>query len=150
MSPRAGGDAAERRALSLFTKFMRASHAIQTRLRPAITRHGLTGTQFAVLEALYHVGPLNQRELAQKVLVTKGNMTTVVDKLEHDGLVARGAVRGDRRQSQVRLTADGRKRISRIFPHIARAIAEDFSMLTAAEQVEMARLCRTLGQAPES
>ena len=136
--------------MSLFTKFMRASHAVQTRLRPAITRHGLTGTQFGVLEALYHLGALNQRELAQKVLVTKGNMTTVVDKLEQDGLVTRGAVRGDRRQSLVRLTAEGRKRIGRIFPHIARAIAEDFSVLSAREQVELAQLCRTLGQARDS
>ncbi len=50
---------------------------------------GLTLTQFAVLEALYHLGPMSLSEIAGKVLTTGGNLTMVAGNLERDGLVKR-------------------------------------------------------------
>ena len=55
--------------------------------RAAAGEAGLTPTQFGVLEALLHKGPLSQRELGQKVLTSAGNMTDLIDKLETRGLV---------------------------------------------------------------
>ena len=58
-------------------------------VEPRLAASGLTLTQFGVLEAILHKGPLSQRELSQKVLTSAGNMTDLVDKLEARGLVQR-------------------------------------------------------------
>lgn len=47
-----------------------------------ITEYGLTVPQFGILEALFHLGPLSLGELADQLLVTGGNVTYVMDRLE--------------------------------------------------------------------
>jgi MarR family 2-MHQ and catechol resistance regulon transcriptional repressor len=138
-------DAGERDALSAFVKFMRAYESLRARLEPAITEHGVTTTQFGVLEALSHLGPMNQRRLGEKILTSTGNLTTVLDNLERDGLVERAPVEGDRRQNLVQLTERGKRRIEKIFPQQARAIVRELGVLTRQEQKTLGALCRKLG-----
>lgn len=108
---------------------------------------GLTESQFGVLEALYHLGPLCAAELAVKVLRTRGNLTLVISNLERDGLVGRTTRTEDRRYRTVELTAKGRKRMKAAFPRHARLVAEAMSALEPREQDELRRLCRKLGLA---
>ena len=68
-------------------------------------------TDFGVLEALLHKGPLTVKQLREKVLLTSGSMTTAVDRLEARGLVARHDDANDRRARIIRLTPEGRKLI---------------------------------------
>jgi MarR family 2-MHQ and catechol resistance regulon transcriptional repressor len=134
-----------RRALSTFVSFMRAYESVRRRLEPELLRHGVTPTQWGVLEALFHVGPLNHRELAEKVLTSKGNLTTVVDNLVRDGLVERRPVPGDRRQKRAYLTGRGRRVVRKVFPLQAEAIEREFGVLTRSEQELFRELCRRLG-----
>ena len=76
-------------ALGAYVKLLRAARAVVVRLEPGLAPAGLTSTQLGVLEAILHKGPLSQRELGRKVLTSAGNMTDVIDKLEHRGLVSR-------------------------------------------------------------
>ena len=77
-----------------------------------------------MLEAILHKGPLTQRELGRKVLTSAGNMTDVIDKLEHRGLVSRSRQPGDRRAVRVELTEEGRHNIEALFPtHVGRIAA---------------------------
>ena len=76
--------------------------------------HHLTLSQFSVLEALYHLGPLGQRLLAKKVLRSSGNLTLVIDNLERDGLVRRERGTRDRRMVTVHLTEHGQALIAKI------------------------------------
>lgn len=137
---------AERRALDAFIKLNRATNSVRSRLEPNVTRHGLTATQFGVMEALLHVGPLSQRDLGRKILASKGNVSVVVNNLERRGLVRRAHVETDRRLAIVQLTREGRRLISRIFPEQVAAIVDEFSTLTAYEQKTLARLCKKLGR----
>ena len=59
--------------------------------------YGLTTPQFCTLETLYHLGPLSLGELADKLLVTGGNVTYVMGRLEDHGLVYRYRCPDDRR-----------------------------------------------------
>lgn len=102
-------------------------------------------SQFGVLEALYHLGPLAQCELAKKLLKTGGNVTMVVDNLEKCELVKRERSQSDRRFVTVALTTKGRRLISRILPRQVAAIVEELSILSDTEQQELDRLCRKLG-----
>jgi MarR family 2-MHQ and catechol resistance regulon transcriptional repressor len=106
---------------------------------------GLSVSQFGVIEALYHLGPLSQSDIAKKVLKSSGNMTLVIDNLEKGGLVTRERQEEDRRYYTVRLTAKGRKLISDIFPRQAARIREEMSALSSAEQEVLGDLCRKLG-----
>ena len=145
MGTRHRGPKAEVRALDAFIKLMRAADSVSARLSGDTAGHGLTGSQLGVLEALYHLGPLCQRDLGAKLLSSSGNITLVVDNLEKRALVRRERQTEDRRFILVHLTDEGRGLIARVFPRHAARITEEMSVLTPAEQEELGRLCRKLG-----
>ena len=141
------GTAAEKRALDTYIKLRRAVNAVGLREGEVMRGAGLTESQFGALEALHHLGPLCQRELAAKVLKSAGNMTTVVDNLEKRGLVERWREGDDRRVVTVHLTKSGEKLIRKVFPIVVDTLVRAFSALSAKEQNELAALCRRLGTA---
>ena len=141
--PAASDDPAVVEALRAYVKLLRASRAVLARIEPRLSAAGLTPTQFGVLEAILHRGPLSQRELSRKVLTSAGNMTDLCDKL-----ITRGLVRRDRRDGRsvlVDLTPEGRTLIEGLFPCHAQDIQAAFGALSPAELAELDRLLRKLG-----
>ena len=133
------------RALRTYVKLMRAAESVTARIHRHLTSMGLTLSQFAVLEALYHLGPLSQRKIGQKILRSSGNITMVIDNLEKRGLVRRQRKEADRRTFIIHLTDQGNDLISRIFPPHADLITKELSVLTAVEQDTLGSLCKKLG-----
>src|SRR5690349_14934177 len=82
-------DAGEASALRLWVILSRAHEAIARHAEADVARHGLTIAEFAIIEALHHVGPMLLGELQRKILVSSGGVTYLVDRLEHRGLVRR-------------------------------------------------------------
>src|SRR5206468_10661243 len=116
----------------------------------SITDAGLTASQFAVLEVLYHVGPLCLTEIAHKILSTGGNLTLVVRNLEKRGLVQRKQSADDRRFFSLHLTTKGKNLIAEVFPKQAAQITRVIGTLSPEEQAELARLSKKLGTAAAS
>jgi MarR family 2-MHQ and catechol resistance regulon transcriptional repressor len=140
------GPEVEVRALNAFVKLMRSTNALQGALMPPLQKEfGLTESQLGVLETLYHLGPLSQSDICQKILRGGSNVTTVVDNLERAQLVRRERNEVDRRVQMVRLTDAGRELISRAFPVHAGRITRLMAVLDEDEQRELGRLCRKLG-----
>jgi MarR family 2-MHQ and catechol resistance regulon transcriptional repressor len=139
------GSRDEVRAINAYVKLMRASESMTARIHRHLIDAGLTVTQFGVLEALFNLGPLSQRQIAGKILKSSGNITLVIDKLEKQGLVKRERSTDDRRLYAVDLTPAGRRVINGIFPRHAAKIVEEMKALTNAEQDELSRLCRKMG-----
>jgi len=139
------GTKVEVRALSAYVKLVRASESITSRIQRHVTESGLSVSQFGVLEALLHLGPLSQSEIAKKVLKSTGNITMVIDNLEKRSLVKRERQQDDRRFYSVQLTAEGKKLIGSIFPRHAALIVAEMGILSSAEQEELGHLCRKLG-----
>jgi MarR family transcriptional regulator, 2-MHQ and catechol-resistance regulon repressor len=133
-------------ALNTYIKLQRATNSLEARLAHRRTMADITGTQFGVLEALYHLGPLCQGEISAKLLKSGGNITLVVDNLEKRGLVQREREPHDRRMIVVSLTPAGRELISQIFPKHLAAIVDEMSVLTPEEQQTLGDLCRKLGK----
>ena len=150
MKRRYRGNQKEIRALRTYVKLMRAAESVTARTHRHLSSTGLTISQFAVLEALYQLGSLSQREIGQKILRSSGNITMVIDNLEKNGLVRRERSETDRRFFIVHLTDKGYHLINKIFPPHAAVIAEDLGVLTAAEQDTLGRLCKKLGLSGES
>ena len=144
------GSRAEKRTLDTFIKLTRCTNSLLTRLAGRNTIGDLTYSQFAVLEALYHLGPLTQGEVSHKVLKSGSNMTTVIDNLERDGLVRRERDADDRRVIHVHLTEAGSKKVEEVFPAHVAALVEEFGALSAAEQETLGELCKKLGMGRRS
>lgn len=146
MGTRYCGTQEEVRALDAYIKLIRATDSVSSRIHCHLAAHDLTITQFGVLEVLLHLGSLNQRDIAKKLLKSGGNITLVIDNLEKRGLVKREREIEDRRCINVCLTEKGQQLISQIFPSHVAAIRHEMSILTADEQEELGRLCRRLGK----
>ena len=134
-------------ALDAYVKLLRAGRAVLAWVEPRLAASGLTPTQFGVLEAILHKGPLSQRELGRKVLTSAGNMTDLIDKLESRGLVRRVRQKLDRRSVRVELTADGRTLIEPLFTAHAGDIAGAMAALHDDELRELSALLKKLGLA---
>ncbi len=139
------GSVREQRALSAWIKFSRANITLNSQLKNSLRRFQLTESQFAVVEALYHLGPLNLTQISEKLLCTGGNLTTVVDNLEKQKLVKRVPSKTDRRQYEIHLTPKGRSHIKKLFPDHVKAVVREMSVLSPSEQDELSRLCKKLG-----
>ena len=146
MGTRYKGTPREVLALDGFIKLMRATDSLNAHLSRHTEAAGLTMGQFAVLEALLHVGPMGQRALGAKLLRSGSNVTMVLDNLERRGLVRRTRREDDRRAVDVALTAKGRRVIAGLFPQHARRITRLFGALSSRDQRRLGALCKTLGR----
>ena len=146
MPTRHKGKAEEVRALDTYVKFMRAAGSLSLFISRSLAQSGLTESQFGVIEALHHLGPMRPCELATKLLTSGANMTTVIDNLEKRSLITRERVPEDRRSFTIRLTAEGRQIIEKLFPRHAECITAEMSVLDSGEQEILGALCRKLGK----
>lgn len=144
------GSRAEMRTLSTFIKLTRCTNSLLARLADRHSIGDLTYSQFAVLEALYHLGPMSQGDISAKVLKSGSNMTTVIDNLERDGFVRRERDANDRRVIHVHLTGAGSSKIESVLPGQVAALVEEFSVLSASEQETLGALCKKLGMGRRS
>jgi MarR family transcriptional regulator, 2-MHQ and catechol-resistance regulon repressor len=145
MGTRYQGTTEENRVLDSYVKIVRASNSLVARLGEEFHHYGLTESQFGVLEALYHMGPLCLSDLSRKILKSEANMTLIVDNLERDGLVVRKRSNKDRRYIVIHLTKAGREKIKLHFQGHVQVLVTLFQVLEPAEQEELARLCKKLG-----
>lgn len=132
-------------ALKLWVVLARAQLAVARHAEADVARHGLTLAEFAILEVLYHRGPLLLGEVQRKILVSSGGVTYLVDRLEGKGLVERRECTHDRRARYAALTPAGEKLVARIFPEHAREIARAVGGLSGEEQQRAIALLRKLG-----
>jgi MarR family 2-MHQ and catechol resistance regulon transcriptional repressor len=135
------------RALDPYRKLRRATSSTSGGLYTALfIEERLTESQFGVLDALYHLGPLSPGQLSTKLFRSSSNLTTVIANMERDGLVRRTRDPDDGRAHVVNLTARGRRLIQRLIPTHVERVARAMSALSPHEQEELGRLCRKLGR----
>jgi MarR family 2-MHQ and catechol resistance regulon transcriptional repressor len=141
------GTSTERLALDTYIKLSRAAEAVTARINRHLGDYHLTVSQFGVLEALYHLGPMQVGQLGEKILKSSGNMTLVVDNLVKQGLAARQRRQDDRRCIDVLLTPAGKTLVQQILPSHINHVVTSLNKLTPEEQNRLAALCRKLGRA---
>ena len=130
----------------VFLVLWKAASAVQAYAENSVSELEMCGSDFAVLEALLHKGPLPVNEIGKKVLLTSGSITVAVDRLETKGLVERRAHRTDRRAKIVHLTKEGRKVIARVYSdHAADMERLASTSLTRAERETLIRLLKKIG-----
>ncbi|EES74567.1 transcriptional regulator, MarR family [Paenibacillus sp. oral taxon 786 str. D14] len=137
-------------ALHLFIVLSRASEWVHAHADKEIRKYGLTRTEFGVLDLLYHKGRQPIQQIGSKVLMSSGNITYVVDKLEKKGYVTRKDCVEDRRLVYAELTEQGREFIEEVFPQITGIIEEAVSGLSPEEKQIAGMLLKKLGKSAQA
>ena len=138
------GDEHEIRALDAFIGLLRAADRVSSTAHRELGSVGLSVSQFGVLEVLYHLGPMCQRDIARMILKSTGNITMVIDNLEKRGLVCRLRNENDRRFFTIQLMPKGEEIIRECFPDHARRITGIMTILTDEELSCLTGLCKKL------
>ena len=132
--------------IHVFLVLWKAARAVEAYAENSISQLEMCGSDFAVLEALLHKGPLPVNEIGRKVLLTSGSITVAVDRLEEKGLVERRAHGSDRRARIVHLTREGKKLITRAYADHATDLERLASAsLTKKERDTLIRLLKQIG-----
>ena len=125
---------------------MKAFQALFPHAEESIKRTELGDSDFRVLEALLHKGPLPVNTIGSKVWLTPGSISVAVDRLVKKGLVSRKDHPDDRRVRRVELTAKGRALITRGFREHAAAMEAAVGVLSKNERLTLLRLLKKLGK----
>ncbi len=127
-------DPLSKRRLKMWIRLLGVTRAAESHLREFLrVQHDTTLPRFDVLAALYRRRDgVTMSELSRMLLVSNGNATTVVDRLENDGLVRRTPSETDRRTVFVALTPEGLRQ---------------FEVLATQHEAEVSRLFANLSEA---
>jgi MarR family 2-MHQ and catechol resistance regulon transcriptional repressor len=133
-------------SLNLFIALSRASQWVNAHADRDIRQRGLNRTEFGVLELLYHKGKQPIQQIGGKVLMSSGNITYVVDKLEQKRLVTRKNCAEDRRLVYAEITDAGKQWIDNEFPEHVEIIEKAVGGLSSEEKQAAAKLLKKLGK----
>ncbi|MEM9005701.1 MAG: MarR family winged helix-turn-helix transcriptional regulator [Cyanobacteria bacterium P01_F01_bin.86] len=106
-----------------------------------LTEAGLTGPQFEMLVHIRLTPDVSQKEITQRLKVTKGNVSQLIEKLEQKRLVKRNR---QGRNSYLTLTNAGTRLVERMLPEHDAFIENQFSALTSDEQQQLLEILRKL------
>lgn len=129
----------------LWLVLMKASRAVQAHASRSLGGQPLGFSDFTILEALLHKGPLPVNTIGRKVQLTSGSITAAVDRLEAQRLVERRAHPTDRRARVVHLTKEGQRLIQTVFAGHERDMERVASVLTRDERASLIELLKKLG-----
>ncbi len=127
-------------SLKALIALTRGSQAVRRKEMKTVVSSGLTASQFAVLEILFHKGDMRISDIIKGILITGGNMTVVTENLIKNGLVEKVKDPEDRRASLLSITEKGRKLMEDIFPAHAENIRNIFCVLTEDEKKTLIKI----------
>lgn len=131
--------------LKVLVSLSRATQALHKRATNIFNEGGLTTSQFAVLETLYHKGDLTINEIIKKVLSTSGNITVVINNLEKQQLVKRYTNPEDKRSYSISITEKGREKVAEIFPKHVEDLKDNLQVLSDDEKELLIELLKKIG-----
>ena len=133
-----------RQALRLYVALTRTYKALLDKDQRNIRSYGLNTSEFGVLELLYNKGSHPIQQIGDKILITSGTMTYVIDKLEKKGLIVRRNCDNDRRIIYAELTETGKNKMMEILPNHYQALADSVDSLTSAEKEIMIEMLKKI------
>jgi len=142
-------DSPSQLGVSVWIRLMKAYNLVLRRARSSL-RGGLTLPQFDVLAQLSrNPKGMTSAGLSRRLLVTAGNLTGIVDRLERERLVVREAHESDGRATCIRLTQSGRRKMAALLPGHSRDIESVFCAMPRSEMEQLRDLLGHLAHAIE-
>ena len=132
-------------AAALWVVLARAYHSMAAFVERSVVALGLGLSDFMILEALLHKGPMTMSALCDAALIANASMTAAIDRLEEKKFLERVAHATDRRVRLVQLTTEGLALIKRLYMRHERDLDELMSVLSASERAELRRTLKLVG-----
>ena len=136
-------------AIHTWLVLMKAHRTLTRHATRSIEALDMCLSDFAILEALLHKGPQPVRELARRIDLTSGSMTTAIDRLETRHLVTRADHATDRRAWVIHLTPKGEALITKVFAGHQEAMERAMRGLSKTERATLTDLLKRLGTTAE-
>ncbi len=108
--------------------------------------YGLTPTQLDVIALLSTGEGITQQELSRKMLTTKGNIASLIDRMEKYGLIERRIDASDRRRYRLFLTPKSKRLLERVIPQYKERLMALINSLSAEERMLLQSLLKRLEQ----
>jgi len=140
----------ETSSAALWVVLARAYRSMAAFVEHSIAALDIGLSDFMILEALLHKGPLTMSELCEVALITNASMTAAIDRLEERAFVERVVDKQDRRVRRVQLTAQGTALIKRLYARHERDLDEVMSAVLPAERAELRRGLKAIGLAAQA
>jgi DNA-binding MarR family transcriptional regulator len=121
---------------------------LQRRVEALIGRYDLSMSQFEAMFKVGHLPGQSQQDLCEALLLTKGNIGALVDRLEGMGMLQRRADEKDRRVNRLYLTPLGLERVSAIFEEHLALVWEMMEPLSQSQLGQLRSLLQLLEPAP--
>ncbi|ASK61265.1 MarR family transcriptional regulator [Virgibacillus phasianinus] len=134
-------------SLRLFVVLSKTYRAMMDEVAIDMRSNGLTLTDFAVLELLYHRGEQPLQKIGEKILLTSGSITYVINKLERKEFLYRKPCPTDGRVTYAYISVKGTALLDEIFPDHWRKIEDTLKGLSKAEKIKAINLLKKLGTA---
>ncbi len=135
-----------KRDLKTITIFLRASHALEQIIKDEVLSHGLSLSEFGVLEALYHKGPLNVNQVISKVLIPNSSMSYVIDQLVNKGLISKTKDAIDKRVYRLDLKQSGHDFMEQMYPVHEKRLRQVLDKLSVEEEKTLQTLLKKIGK----
>ena len=127
----------KRQAVLAWVQIARVTQKMEQRLNAELSRHGLTVSQFEVLYFLNASEGVTQQALAAQLLVTKGNVCGLLNRLTENGFVERREHPGDKRSNTLYLTATGKSVFEETLPLHDQSVKTVMKALSDKEQISL-------------
>lgn len=131
-------------SMSAWLYLVRVYDKMQRHLMDHLDNYDLTLAQYDVLALLSQEQGITQQALAQKLLVTKGNVCGLIDRMSAHGLVERRSDPEDRRPNLLHLTAEGERLAKEAAPAYSEFVREHMSGLTPQQLAALREILQTL------
>jgi MarR family transcriptional regulator, 2-MHQ and catechol-resistance regulon repressor len=141
---RSRGGSLRRPSVLAWVRLLRVSQKVERDLAGQLRLWGLNNAQFDVLAHVGAAEGITQQELADSLLVTKGNVAQLLDRMEKRGLIER---RSQGRTNRLFLTDEGRRTFGEVVPAHEALIDDRLSVLSEEEQRQLFELLRKLDRA---
>lgn len=132
--------ATEADAMRVWFRFLRLHQRVTLAMTARLRVLGLSVPQFDLLSTLSEREGMTQSDLAERLYVTKGNVSGLVDRMVEAGLVERRAIANDRRSYALHLTPHGRDLATRGMATQRDYVAATLGQLSGADLAEMERV----------
>jgi DNA-binding MarR family transcriptional regulator len=134
----------------LYFRMVRVLHGAYNRLQRGLLKAGVTAPQFEVISLVFRMNDVKLKEIGQRLLITGGNLTGIMDRLEKTGLILRIRDTDDRRIIKAKLTPKGLETFQRADRLYKQELREIFKDLDGQQKRILSGLLRKLESKAQS
>ena len=130
--------------IKLFIALNKTLNSLTRKTHKIVTQYGITLSQFAVLEVLYHKGDLSVGDVQKRILSSSGTIAVIVKNLEKNNLIVRVQDNEDKRKYILKLTLKGASLINKVYPKHEEMLISSINVLNYQEQQNVLKSLRKI------